>query len=108
MPGGFSLRRPRLSSRYGIFGIISFIFLITLFHLHPIAPIYFNNEPLSIWPTPNSPLPTHSEDVQVDWPQRAEEVKQAFLHAYHGWEKYAAPQDDLLPLMKQGINEYLI
>lgn len=32
------------------------------------------------------------------WPGRAEAVKAAFVHAYRGWERWAAPRDELLPL----------
>src|SRR6266478_5268401 len=46
---------------------------------------------LSIFPLPpNEHLPS---DI---WENRAEQVKQAFLHAYHGYETYAAPFDELL------------
>lgn len=32
------------------------------------------------------------------WDTRAERVKQAFLHAYRGYSKFAAGHDELLPL----------
>jgi hypothetical protein len=109
MPGGlkFTLRRFGLSSRNSIFGVISFVFLFTLFHFHPISSsyLYGSNEPLPVWPAPAQTHLTHTEDIH--WPQCGEEVKQAFLHAYHGWEKYAAPKDDLLPLLDRGIDEYI-
>lgn len=55
---------------------------------------------------PSHPWPTHSvEEVEfdvpdrnVDWAARANAVKQAFAHAYHGYERYAFPEDELLPL----------
>lgn len=34
----------------------------------------------------------------VNWPARADAVKQAFVHAYHGYEAHAFPEDELLPL----------
>ena len=37
-------------------------------------------------------------DPHVDWAARANAVKQAFVHAYHGYEAYAFPGDELLPL----------
>ncbi|TFK51900.1 glycoside hydrolase family 47 protein [Heliocybe sulcata] len=40
------------------------------------------------------------------WEMRAEEVKQAFLHAYHGYEKYAAPHDELLPMSAGLIDNF--
>jgi len=33
-----------------------------------------------------------------EWKQRAEQVKQAFRHAYGGYERYAMPHDELRPL----------
>ncbi|KAF5377767.1 hypothetical protein D9757_008115 [Collybiopsis confluens] len=32
------------------------------------------------------------------WLERAKSVKLAFLHGYHGYERYAQPHDELLPL----------
>ncbi|KAG6864850.1 hypothetical protein C0991_006791 [Blastosporella zonata] len=32
------------------------------------------------------------------WEESAAQVQRAFLHAYHGYERYAAPHDELLPL----------
>jgi len=34
----------------------------------------------------------------VNWAARANAVKQAFVHAYHGYETHAFPDDELLPL----------
>ncbi|EIW79097.1 glycoside hydrolase family 47 protein [Coniophora puteana RWD-64-598 SS2] len=39
-------------------------------------------------------------ETQETWSARAEQVKAAFLHAYHGYEKYAMPADELRPLSK--------
>ena len=47
------------------------------------------------------------DDVPIDvWETRAKDVKEAFLHAYHGYEKYAAPSDELLPLSDSRVNKY--
>ncbi|KAG6909347.1 hypothetical protein DXG01_000947 [Tephrocybe rancida] len=32
------------------------------------------------------------------WEESAAQVRRAFLHAYHGYERYAAPHDELLPI----------
>ena len=66
-------------------------FLITLYRAYIPSP--------HLWPI-------HSEeevgfgvpDQDADWPARANAVKQAFAHAYHGYETYAFPEDELLPL----------
>lgn len=36
--------------------------------------------------------------VLPKWDERAEQVKQAFLHAYHGYERLAAPHDEVKPI----------
>jgi hypothetical protein len=56
--------------------------------------------------TPSDPWLIHPEEEfgfdapgqHVDWAARANAVKQAFAHAYHGYETYAFPEDELLPL----------
>ena len=50
-------------------------------------------------PRPWSMLP--EEEVlgpHVNWDARANAVKQAFVHAYRGYETHAFPEDELLPL----------
>jgi len=48
------------------------------------------------------PWPTRTEEEvlgpHVNWAARANAVKQAFVHAYHGYEAHAFPEDELLPL----------
>ncbi|KAJ6620664.1 glycoside hydrolase family 47 protein [Mycena sp. CBHHK59/15] len=41
-------------------------------------------------------LPTNTP--KKVWDQRAEQVKRAFIHAYRGYEQYAAPHDELTPI----------
>ncbi|TFK26226.1 mannosidase [Coprinopsis marcescibilis] len=40
------------------------------------------------------------------WRYRADQVKQAIGHAYHGYEKYAMPKDELRPMTEEGMNQY--
>jgi len=55
---------------------------------------------------PSHPWPIYPEeevefdvpDRNVDWAARAGAVKQAFAHAYHGYEAHAFPKDELLPV----------
>ncbi|KAJ3501629.1 hypothetical protein NMY22_g18861 [Coprinellus aureogranulatus] len=42
----------------------------------------------------------------AEWESRAERVKEAFKHAYHGYEKYAMPKDELRPITNEGMNSY--
>lgn len=48
-------------------------------------------------PTPNG-----------SWPERAEQSKAMFLRAYHAYEKYAFPADELLPESEEGSQQYVI
>ena len=57
------------------------------------------------WPplmNDQSPKPKPSG---VDWAARAENVKNSFLHAYHGYEKYAMPFDELQPVSNGSVNK---
>lgn len=42
---------------------------------------------------------------RTNWTDRAERVKESFLHAYHGYEHYAAPMDELLPITNGSVNK---
>ena len=53
---------------------------------------------------PETHITTPNVPPQV-WQDRAGKVKRAFLHAYHGYERYAAPHDELKPLSRQPINK---
>ncbi|KIJ34708.1 glycoside hydrolase family 47 protein, partial [Sphaerobolus stellatus SS14] len=83
---------------------------------HPPRPQYppFHPPPVTVdehdypRPTPDSspdfeddPYPSSANDL---WDSRAESVKEAFLHAYNGYKKYAPfPADELLPLTNGSI-----
>lgn len=41
----------------------------------------------------------------VNWVSRANAVKHAFVHAYHGYEAHAFPEDELLPLTNSSITQ---
>ncbi|EJD07326.1 seven-hairpin glycosidase [Fomitiporia mediterranea MF3/22] len=76
----------------------------------------------SPFPPPRVPRPGYKspfifdddDDVTVpqkqvtpeEWAKRAEMVKQAFVHAYHGYEQYASPMDELLPLTDGAVNNF--
>lgn len=53
-------------------------------------------------PPPPPPPPPRPK---IDWNGRAEMVKEAFLHAYHGYEEHAFPMDELRPLSLTGTNK---
>lgn len=72
---------------------------------HRMAPfLVHEEEQLLLAPAPpEEPLPP--PPPAVNWTARAEQVKQAFLHAYHGYEEFASPADELLPLSNKSINK---
>lgn len=39
------------------------------------------------------------------WTDRSFQVRDAFLHAYHGYERFAFPNDELRPLSNTSINK---
>ncbi|KAG8887664.1 hypothetical protein FRB98_009226 [Tulasnella sp. 332] len=57
------------------------------------------------WPIPPHALP-HGELSSQVWKKRAQEVKDAFAHAYHGYETYAFPKDELLPITRGASNYF--
>ena len=66
-------------------------FLITVYHTYTPIP--------RLWPAhPEEGVEFDVPDRSVDWAARANAVKQAFAHAYRGYETYAFPEDELLPL----------
>jgi hypothetical protein len=86
-PGSAALQilrhRPFLYA--GIFLVVLFLFVWN------VRPYDYLNLAKNTYALPtNTPLRV--------WDQRAEQVKRAFLHAYHGYEQYAAPHDELTPL----------
>lgn len=44
-------------------------------------------------------------DTPEIWADRATQVKKAFLHAYHGYERHAFPHDELRPLSNRTIDK---
>ena len=64
------------------------------------------------FPPPSRPPPGFrpppfdgSQVGSEEWAARADKVKEAFLHAYHGYEKFASPSDELLPISNGSINK---
>lgn len=49
--------------------------------------------------------PSHAHTV---WNSRAEQVKEAFLHAYRGYQQHAASCDELLPITNTSVNKWVV
>lgn len=83
---------PTPAPRNLIYAAIASLFLTVIYYNGALSPslissVQFNDVPVDVWET------------------RAKEVKDAFLHAYHGYEKYAAPFDELLPVSDSRVNK---
>jgi len=46
-----------------------------------------------------------SSDVALTWPERADKVKAAFVHAYVGYKTYAFGMDELKSVSNGGVNK---
>lgn len=49
-------------------------------------------------PPPNPWSPSASSRPHTEWDSRADQVKEAFLHAWQGYQRYAKSHDELKPL----------
>ncbi len=114
-------RFSRVTCLLTLAALLAFAWLFTNFlHEPPFRPPHFlhggpDRPPPDFWPPP-PPHPfdnaeeedkpqVENEEPKVDWNGRAELVKQAFVHAYHGYEEYAAPKDELLPISNRSVNK---
>ncbi|KAI0782675.1 glycoside hydrolase [Abortiporus biennis] len=102
-------RLPRLI----ISTIIVLLFLTSLVEYHT-GTIQRSTLP---WFETDYDVPVTNEDERVlpkppqppsspVWAERAEKVKQAFVHAYDGYWKYAAPHDELQPLSNRSRDNF--
>lgn len=67
---------------------------------------------LSVGPAPPPPPPPASRlypplGPAATWSIRADEVRQAYLHAYSGYQRIAADHDELLPVSGGKANKYI-
>jgi hypothetical protein len=77
----------RITSRHVVAIIGSFIVLWTFFSFTDTSPSHYLSSIVPVAPTPPE-----------TWTERAEQVKDAFRHAYSGYERLAYPHDELKPL----------
>jgi hypothetical protein len=61
--------------------------------------------PPLIFPPFRHHAPVHVTKDRKVWQQRSEAVREAFLHAYGGYEKYAFGADELKPLNNDSVNK---
>jgi hypothetical protein len=91
-----TVRLRRISYRLLGFITAAFLTLCTLYSPN------ISRLALDLSGKPNSP-PTHPEV----WAERAVHVKKAFIHAYRGYELYAAPHDELRPISNRASDTYV-
>ncbi|KDR80608.1 hypothetical protein GALMADRAFT_240949 [Galerina marginata CBS 339.88] len=92
----FTRRRPLL--RNILYGLVAFMALYTL------NTVVSLRRALSF--LPDYLKPSEKDTSPATWNARAEKVKEAFVHAYHGYELYAAPSDELKPLSNGKIDNF--
>lgn len=92
------LRHKRLTIRHVAFFSSIFLALCVLYYT------------FSPWGSTDMHFPqrVYSPPINVPpevWENRASEIKKAFLHAYHGYERYASPHDELKPVSNTPDNK---
>lgn len=100
MPRVDAILRARPSIRHLVYVAIALFTTWTLYSLllaeGPYGFPAFRDDDAPIRLTPE-----YGSKVPETWPEKAQAVKGAFVHAYHGWERWAAPADELLPLSEE-------
>ncbi|KAF9480536.1 glycoside hydrolase family 47 protein [Pholiota conissans] len=95
--------RSSLLLRNTIYGSLILLALTTLMYIKT------PTSTTSIIPhyTQPSEPPRELEDVSIaEWVRRSVQVKQAFLHAYRNYERFAAPHDELKPLTQGKVDNF--
>jgi hypothetical protein len=98
------LFRTRSIYRNIFYGTIVFIALYGLIYVFTPRSGMMSLLPHS-WQSGSSGRPTQTAGL---WEERQQRVKKAFVHAYHGYEKYAAPMDELKPVSNVGLNKCVV
>jgi hypothetical protein len=92
------LRHKGITARHIAFGAGVLFFLWASYHT------FFSPQSLSfpseIYVAPATPT------TPEEWRYRAEQVKAAFIHAYHGYELHAWKSDELRPMSSTAQNKY--
>jgi mannosyl-oligosaccharide alpha-1,2-mannosidase len=90
-----SLRRRGISIRHIAFAFALSIVLLTLYFN------YFRRTGYSF----SADVIQYAPETPEVWTDRSVQVRDAFLHAYHGYERFAFPNDELRPLSNTSINK---
>jgi hypothetical protein len=84
----FHLQHRRITVRHGLLALGLSAILSTLYYAYLRDDVLFRSDDVSFW-SPETP--------QI-WAERAAQVREAFRHAYRGYEHHAFPHDELLPV----------
>ena len=106
---------PRSKARFTLLVLASGCFFWGLFHFAtPAFPRdrlpYLDHDKFILpgthrYPPQARPFVTPPIQPSAVWSSRAEEVKQAFLHAHRGYMKFASPHDELVPLTDDYVDK---
>lgn len=97
-----------------VIGLVPFYYMAVGFHermLRPRPPPgspEFDERPpphpVIVDPSPEQ----YNKTTPLEWSARAQEVRDAFAHAYSSYEKFAFPADELKPITKGKMNPYVV
>ncbi|KAG9312750.1 glycoside hydrolase family 47 protein [Chiua virens] len=91
------LRQHRITLRHVLLALGISAVLSTLYYAYLSRnSVLFSSEDVPFWP-PETP---------EIWAERAAQVKEAFRHAYRGYEQHAFPHDELLPMSNESIDNF--
>ncbi|RPD58911.1 seven-hairpin glycosidase [Lentinus tigrinus ALCF2SS1-7] len=93
------------SARY-ITAAVAAVFVVSTLYYIQIPAGHPPSDRFSSWNDPPRPWQRPITPSSPVWDARAAQVKQAYLHAYEGYLKYAEGYDELRPLSNTGINNF--
>ncbi|KAF8637671.1 hypothetical protein AX17_002737 [Amanita inopinata Kibby_2008] len=88
---------------WAIATLFSFWSFISLLPGELDVPLPQNVEPMRDW-LHNQHLANSTHQQPTRWSKRAQHVRDAFKHAYKGYQKHALPYDELRPVTGSGVN----
>src|SRR5215471_18672452 len=91
-----AVRHKRISYRFLVLSAATFLTLYTFYWSNIKRSLPFSERP------PSRPTPPEV------WADRADKVRSAFIHAYRGYERYAAPHDELRPVSNRVSDRYVL
>jgi hypothetical protein len=97
-----SLQKPLVRLILLSIALCTTLWFIYTMGYDPIAPYHRHRHEV---PNHYRPLPSSSFASPSLWSARADQVREAYLHAYRGYSTYAGEHDELLPITNGHINK---